>query len=874
MRNGVRSHQRWAAASGALLALAGCGGGEPPGLDAGLDAGPPPTPLERLERASEGPAEVQVERGSVRARGRWDARGATREAAARGFLADHGEVFGVDDPADLVFRAIREDADARVVIFDAARGGRPIFGAEARVAFAPEGDLVYVGAILPSGADAPAEPTLDAAAATAAAIAAIEADGATGLVEDRAPRLGVFDPGVMRGAPGAAALAYWVSLRDDEGRRWVALVDAESGAVIERRDGRFEARDRYVGDCGPLDLESCGQPGDHETLCEEDGVVIDASDPRYERATRLFELLGSAHAFWQSTFGRDSFDGEGGRLAVFLRGGIGTIVWDPYQRVIESAYAPLETLSFVVHELTHGVLQVETHVDDGNPLSIHGDWMANDGETGSLGESLADVFGAVATGRWQMTLTDGRVQRDLASPSLTHYRWFEDDAPAQSQGLYDNSGIASLAAYLLAEGGTNPGRPSEPGVRGIGIEKVAAIWYRASTLYLERRSLFSDFRWQALRACDDLIGRHGIVLEDCGELLNAFAAVGVGGWDHDRDLWVDDCTTSATECWLVDNCPPDTTDPALAAAASNPLQEDTDGDRTGDLCEEEVVDAGVPPTDAGAPDADAGGGPTGPCPPAFPADVGDLPLTNVVGPSPHLDVPDQATRVTCNYGTGREHSAFVLEWFHTAGPAWSAACVARAPEGTASLCGDGVQAWARPALPIDGFEDAAELRWLPTLLAIAEAEAIACPAITPDASPCASARLDCPLSHANADGTSYPFSTASETCPVERDPGVFEATCKYVDRSCDDGTHYVPPSPSGGGPGFWYSVMWRESGAGGSFRCVEDRTDRVGATTWESGTHRARVVFYPMERTDAVIEANALALRAQMLGRAEPCPAP
>ena len=865
------------------LLLFGCDGDPPPGMDAGVDAavdaGPPPTAIERLERASSGPSQVRVVRdSSFTVRGRFVAPGATPEDAARDFLVDHGEVFGIDEAADLELREVREDERARVVIFDRVHDGRPVFGAEARVGFALDGALVSVGARLPAAVDVPAASTLDAAAATAAAHTALEASGLVGLVEEAPPVLGVWDSEVADGAPGATALAYRVLTRDGAGYVHNAWIDAIDGTVRGTRLDRYAARSREVSFCfGSDNFHECVRTPT-EVLADETGVLVPATHADYDRALRVHGDLGTLYDYWQSTFGRDSFDDRGGPIRVFLRLSVGdTMWWDPYSNAIDSRNPRLETLDFFAHEFAHGVMQVETHApSQPGDLSIWGTWMDSWGETGALGESLADTFSVFVAGDWQMNRLDG-VERDLTSPARTHYLFYDERDPTPVQALYLNSSIPSLAAYLLSEGGTNPGRPSQPAIRGIGVEKVAQIWYRATRLYLLQKSRFHDFRFQALRACEDLIGHAGIELRDCGELLNAFAAVGLGGWDHDRDLWVDECPPDAPECWIVDNCRPDTTDPDLAAAFHNPIQEDSDFDRIGDLCDTDDVDAGVVERDAGGGDVDAGAV-TGPCPPMMPGDSGMYALERMIGPEPNAITPDQVTWLRCRYGDGVDKSDFVVEWFHADGPVQSAACWARAPDDDGFLCATDSQARAfiDSTDANDGFEDAAERRFLTTLLAIARAEAIACPPLAPDTSACSRARITCPETHANADGTTLRLSPGSQTCPYEEaDAETLGATCQYVDRTCA-GSNFTLPAPSAAIHDYWYGLLWASGpGTGRSWFCREQRSDRVGATTWESDTHFARVSFVPLTLTDATIEGFARALLgSQAEPRANPCPPP
>jgi Zn-dependent metalloprotease len=717
--------------------VAACGGG--PAEDAGVDAGV--SALDRLGAASDGPSEVHAEGGlATSVRGRFTTRDTSAEAA-RDFLVEHGDAFGVTGPDDLAIREVREDELARVVIFDAVHVGRPVLGAEARVAFAPDGALVHVGAHLPGRLDVAPTPTLDAASATAAAIAATDAEG---LVEDTAPVLAVRDPRVLSGAEGAAALVYRVVLRDAAEHRHVVLVDARDGRVLESRVDRFGARARLVEACAVrAGTEACVEAP--QTLHDEMGPTVDPGYPLHDRAVRMHALLGEAYAFFADTYGRDSFDDRGSTLRARLVLGVpassGTLYWDPYGRFVESQRESLETLDFVVHELTHGVIQEHTRVG-ATELSA-GEWLPSEGEAGSLGESLADTFASFATGDWRMEEMDGSVERDLARPRIGHLAAYDEDGSVSA--LYENSGIPSLAAYLWTEGGTNPSRTGEPAVRGVGMAKTRMVYERAVRMYLTRSTRFDDLRFQLLRACQDLIGRHGIETRDCGELLMAFAAVGIGGWDHDRDTWADDCST-AVDCFVVDDCPPATRDPDEAAASFNPGQEDSDSDGVGDLCEEGPTrDAGV---DAGNADAGTGcAGPTLRCAPTYTPASGTT-LDLVASPIRQCFARHPTSgwwQAICEYAPpgGGGGAAFSVLYFDSRAHRGNG-CIEDGRDPTAPterFPSPDLRAWVEYIGADRATEDAARRPFADLLLAQLEGHAAACE------------RIDCPASFTDGSGT-------------------------------------------------------------------------------------------------------------------------
>jgi hypothetical protein len=91
-----------------------------------------------------------------------------------------------------------------------------------------------------------------------------------------------------------------------------------------------------------------------------------------------------------------------------------------------------------------------------------------------------------------------------------------------------NSTINTYAAYLLSEG-TADGQPvNGVTVTGIGRFKAQYIYYNVMTQRLKIWVNFSETRKAALAACNKLAGSHGITPADCRQVMNAYAAVGIG----------------------------------------------------------------------------------------------------------------------------------------------------------------------------------------------------------------------------------------------------------------------------------------------------------------------------------------------------------
>ena len=69
-------------------------------------------------------------------------------------------------------------------------------------------------------------------------------------------------------------------------------------------------------------------------------------------------------------------------------------------------------------------------------------------------------------------------------------------------GVHSNSGVPNHAYALVVDGGTYNGQA----IAGLGLDKAAAIWWRAQTAYLTPQSNFIDAANAFEQSCVDLVG--------------------------------------------------------------------------------------------------------------------------------------------------------------------------------------------------------------------------------------------------------------------------------------------------------------------------------------------------------------------------------
>ncbi|MBU8898585.1 M4 family metallopeptidase [Corallococcus sp. M34] len=250
--------------------------------------------------------------------------------------------------------------------------------------------------------------------------------------------------------------------------------------------------------------------------------------------------------FYKKIFGRNGVDGVGSPTYnrvhasnkynnAFWSDGCFCMSYGDGSYPAAGGFKSMGVLDVTGHEMTHGVTSRSAG-------------LIYDGESGGLNEASSDIFGTmtefwVANGRgstigdtggnWLMAeqLSDFPL-RVMFRPSLDG-----SSADAWYPGLgnidvHYSSGPMNRAFYFLSQGvqplavSTDFSSTYLPaGMRGIGNDKAAAIWYRALTVYMFPASNYMSARTSGLQAAADLFGSQS---NEYRAVQNAFAAINVG----------------------------------------------------------------------------------------------------------------------------------------------------------------------------------------------------------------------------------------------------------------------------------------------------------------------------------------------------------
>jgi bacillolysin len=527
------------AGSGALAARQSAGRNPAPGPDGieELRKAAPKSPTIRLD-ARGALRNITAQPGTTLKPALGLSSGAKPEAVAEAFADRYGPAFGI--PANQTLKRLDSatvPGGDQVVRFNQYAGGLPVLGGQVLVTVDKRG-----GVRAASGETAGAQPvatTATVGAGTARGTAVKAAAGKLGLDESTLTAgqaaLWLFDPQLVGAGTRAQLRPTWrVNVyagpaTAGHGEAEV-LVDAVDGSVTLVVSAHREGLYRFVCDLGnrAVDLDNraaykCDEPAGGPAITRrEGGAASSVAD-----VNQAYDQMAKAYNFYQSTFGRDSFDNAGAPIAATVRACDPLYVcpfpnafWEGTQFVFGQGFAVADDV--VTHEFTHAVTEHTSNLYY---------WQ----QSGAINEALSDIMGQfldlrstsddAEPRRWQLgeDLPGGAI-RDMRDPTIKgqpdRYRsgaWYsglEDNG-----GVHDNSGVANKAAYLIADGGSFNGQT----ITALGLTKSEQLWYRVMH-QLSSGANYADLGATLSSACRQLVGFRGFTVDNCAQVDKAVTA--------------------------------------------------------------------------------------------------------------------------------------------------------------------------------------------------------------------------------------------------------------------------------------------------------------------------------------------------------------
>jgi bacillolysin len=447
------------------------------------------------------------------------AKGATARDRALSFVSAYGEAFGLRDGRDVaVARSERDALGIDHVRMTQVRGGIPVTGGELIVHLREGRVLAANGKTLEDLDSVGLDPAITSLEAVNLARRFVARKFGVPRASISAPRLELFNQGMLNGRSFPTRLAWFVEARAEALREYI-WIDAESRMVLLHFSQLTHARNRAIYDADSTQTTPAA-PG---ALIRSEGQVATGAATLSD-ALNAYNYSGNAYDYFFTQHGRDSFDGVGGQIRSTIREcpddepcPYSNAYWDGFRMVYGEGFTDDDDV--VAHELTHAVTERTANLFY---------YM----QSGALNESFSDIFGETIDqwngdpepggSRWLIgeELPDGAF-RSMTVPTLygdpgkmsdPEFRCDTDPIYQDAGGVHSNSGIPNHAFALMVDGGSYNGQtisPLDPN-QFTSLLKAAKIQYRALTLYLTSTSDFQD-NYNALnQACVDLVGVAGI----------------------------------------------------------------------------------------------------------------------------------------------------------------------------------------------------------------------------------------------------------------------------------------------------------------------------------------------------------------------------
>lgn len=450
-----------------------------------------------------------------------DSAASSPQQKAEYFLSTYSDLFQVENiSAQFNYLGSRIDSyGENHVRFEQSYQGVPVFGGDLIISVSQSDYIVSVNAGYIPKLTISTQPEITKTEAEGIALADIGPDGE--VFEEAS--LVIFNEQVFNDVNNLGTYLAWHLLVSSESDSdiYIYIIDASTGSVLDSYPTIRTSQKRIIFDAtGRTHLNLQGS-----TQVMDEKGPFGGQNPD-EDAQNVWAHMDTVYDYFWDTFMWDSYDGKGSDMKTYVNVDCSRdAFWHPELDVMGFCDG-INAFDIVAHEFTHGVT-------DSTSDLVYID------ESGALDESYSDVFAAMmdTVNPWVVTWnTDGTDPlRNLGNPENPFPHHYDDLVHPGDEGctttkarrtkcVHTNSSIPSLAAYLLSEGGIKGGVT----VQKIGKQKVERIYFLTLVYKLTGNANFVQARQATIQSCGSLIGHYGITRDDCEQIKNAFAAVGIG----------------------------------------------------------------------------------------------------------------------------------------------------------------------------------------------------------------------------------------------------------------------------------------------------------------------------------------------------------
>ncbi len=435
------------------------------------------------------------------------------ETTAKNFLREHEALFGaLGSATGFDVKKFRSKNNRNYVRFQQVYSAIPVFGGEVIIQLNESGGVACIISDIMRNTRELDEgrlsvvPAISGEAARDIAIEMFVRENPSVRINTSVAKLTVFDPSIL-GSTGDMHLVWDLRVYS-EGDPLInerLLLDAHTGEVIRHYPLNISAMDREIYDAN----NTSSDPGTLERAEGDAASGIANVDDAYD-------FFGDTYNYYASQHGRDGIDDNGMTISAtvrYCRSGSTC----PYQNAFwsygtERFYfgEDFVTDDVTAHEYTHGVTSYESD-------------LIYENHSGAINESFSDVWGEyvdLENGagddspgvRWEIgeDLPIGAI-RDMSDPP----RFSDPDrmgsvyfiAPVSEPtqyndygGVHTNCGVSNKLCYLLTDGDTFNGAT----VTGMGISRIADLYYEVQTNLLSSGADYTDFYYALSQAAVNL----------------------------------------------------------------------------------------------------------------------------------------------------------------------------------------------------------------------------------------------------------------------------------------------------------------------------------------------------------------------------------